>query len=309
MVESLVKLSDGLHVSVEEWSKNGQTLIFLPGLTHTANCMKSLASHFLNDYRCLGITRRGFGNSSRGSIDYSQIRLVQDIQEVCTAVEVDSAICVGHSFGCLEIELLADKQPSLVSGCILLDGAYDHSKDVEFLKEFHLRPPPQPSETDLQSIEKMEAYTSRILGVSLPLEELAAIYTFDVDGKCLGRSEDPIAAPSIMAGVRVPNWQVISQPTLAVFAKPDSWEVYAPGVLDQCTEEQREFSRFFDAMTALKDKQIDNFSAAIPHAQIVRPECSNHYLHLSHEPLIVSLIRRFFRELKAGRQYDACQDN
>jgi pimeloyl-ACP methyl ester carboxylesterase len=305
MVESLVKLSDGVQVSVEEWSKSGQTMIFLPGLTHTANCMHSLASHFFEDYRCLGITRRGFGNSSRGSIDYSQIRLVQDIYEVCAAVDSVSAIWVGHSFGCLEIELLADKHPNLVDGCILLDGAYDHSKDAGFLKEFHLSPPPQPSETDLQSIEKMGAYTSRTLGVLFPLEELAAIYTFDVNGKCLGRSEDPIAAPSIMAGVRLPNWQVISQSTLAVFAKPNSWEVYAPGVLDQSTEEQREFARFFDAMTALKEKQIDDFSAAIPQAQIVRPECSNHYLHLSHESLIVSLIRGFLRELKAGRRYDA----
>lgn len=291
-----ITLSDGHQTHVISWSKRGNPVIFLAGMTHTAFCMEHLASHFLNDFQCVGITRRGFGQSPKGEIDYSHERLVLDIVEILRALNIRESVFIGHSFGCREIELLARDFPDLVQGCVLIDGAYDHSRDFEFLKNFHVAGPPKPSADDLLSIEAIATYTSRTLGVRLPQNELTAMHTFDRHGVCSGRTEDPVAAMKIIAQSETPDWSVLTQPTLAVFAKPNSWDVYAPGILYESEASQVEFARFFDAMTALKESQIREFSIRAPLASICRPEYSNHYLHLSHEWLLASWVRNFLNE-------------
>lgn len=293
----LIPVSDGVEVEITEWSAEGAPIIFLAGMTHTMRCMAPLAAHFADQFHCIGITRRGFGESSEGELDYSMDRLVQDLEEVCRALGIDSAIWVGHSFGCAEIEQLNQRSPSIVKAAVFLDGAYDHTGDADFLKDFNMPGPRPPSESDLKNMSALSACISRTMGVTLPEREIEIMFPFTAEGSFQAQIHGLDAAAHCMAGFKKPDWSALKQPVLGIFLKPNEWPVYAPGVLYEDPEAQKATARFFDAMMERKEAQILEFAQSVPHALIARPEYSNHYLHLSHEWLVVHHMRELLATL------------
>jgi non-heme chloroperoxidase len=61
----LVTVSPGVRVEVVEWSQRGEPLLFLSGMGRTAHTFEDFAPVFADQYRVVGITRRGWGRSSR----------------------------------------------------------------------------------------------------------------------------------------------------------------------------------------------------------------------------------------------------
>ncbi len=296
-VTELVSVSDGAEIEICRWSDTGELIMFLPGLGHTAWNMEQIASHFVHDFSCVGMTRRGIGRSSQGDIEYSIERTAQDCLEICDSLGAESAIWVGHSLGCLEIEMMLRIQPDRVRGAVMLDGAYDHSGDELLIQKFLPSGPPAPTEAELASIETLAAYMVRVFGVRFPLSDIRESHVWSEEGRCVSRAANPGAGAAFISGIKPPDWQPLAErPVLAVFARPESWVESLPGVAGLDRDLQASYAEFFDAMTNQKESQIHDFAEVVPEAMIGRPPHSGHHVHLSHEWLIAKWMQRWLQE-------------
>lgn len=296
----LIRMSDGAEVAVDVLSGGDRTILFLAGMGHTGWNLEYLASHFAGDFRCVLVTRRGIGASSKDNIDYSLPRAISDLVDICAALDVTRAIWVGHSFGCIEIEQLSHTRPDLIGGAVLLDGAYDYTSDDALIERFDPSGPPAPTDADLASSDALAAYLVRNFGTRQPPRDIEACHTWSAEGSCTGRNEHHEAAPTMLSAPPPPDYSALARmPVLGVFAQPASWLEDMPGVAGLDDKLQRKYADFFEAMTANREAQILRFADALPDAMIGRPPHSGHHLHLSHEWLVVHWMRQWLRESSA----------
>jgi non-heme chloroperoxidase len=135
----LISVEKDVRVQVVDWGGSGPPMVFLPGLSFTARVtFDQFAPKFTKDYHVYGITRRGFGSSSRPASGYSADRLGDDVVAVLDALKLDRVVLVGHSAGGSELSSVASRYPERVTGLVYLEAAYAyafHSPDS---------PPPWP---------------------------------------------------------------------------------------------------------------------------------------------------------------------
>src|SRR6202021_3031463 len=84
-----------------------------------------LAPAFLAGHRCIGLTRRGFGQSEQTARGYELDNLVEDIVAFGRRAGLQDITLVGHSYGGVEAVRAAELHPELIRRVILLDTAYD----------------------------------------------------------------------------------------------------------------------------------------------------------------------------------------
>jgi len=61
-----------------DWGGSGETMLFLHGLGDTPHIFDNLAPKFTNQFRVLGLTRRGHGQSENPETGYDTATLVED---------------------------------------------------------------------------------------------------------------------------------------------------------------------------------------------------------------------------------------
>src|SRR5437868_10130921 len=111
-----------------DWGGKGDTLLFLHGMGDTAHIYDELAPKFTNQFRVLGLTRRGHGESAIPETGYDTATLVEDIRQFLDALKVQRVILAGHSFAGDELTRFAVVHPDRVIKLIYFDSAYDHSR-------------------------------------------------------------------------------------------------------------------------------------------------------------------------------------
>ena len=130
-----------VKIQVVDWGGSGRALVFIPGLGNTARVtFDEFAPKFTRDYHVYGITRRGFGNSSRPVSGYSADRLGDDVLAVLDALKLDRVVLIGHSMGGAELSSVATRHPERVAGLIYLEAAYAYA--------FYCPASPPPSAID-----------------------------------------------------------------------------------------------------------------------------------------------------------------
>lgn len=55
----------GVSLQYRDWGGDGQLMVLAPSLAMTAHGFETLAPHFSDEYRVLGITRRWHGSSAQ----------------------------------------------------------------------------------------------------------------------------------------------------------------------------------------------------------------------------------------------------
>ena len=116
--------------------KPGRPLVFLSGLGDTAHVYDEFAPRFTAHYHVYGITRRGFGASSKPEptdANYSADRLGEDVVAVIDALHLDHPVLAGHSIAGEELSWVGNHDPKKVAGLIYLDagdyyGFYDQAR-------------------------------------------------------------------------------------------------------------------------------------------------------------------------------------
>jgi pimeloyl-ACP methyl ester carboxylesterase len=89
-----------------------------------------------------GITRRGFGASSKPATGYRTDRLADDDLAVIDSLGLARPVLAGHSLAGAELSSIGSRQPSRVAGLVYLDpssAAYDDGTHGVVLADSHRR--------------------------------------------------------------------------------------------------------------------------------------------------------------------------
>jgi pimeloyl-ACP methyl ester carboxylesterase len=86
---------NGARLEYLDWGGKGPAIVFLAGLGSTAHVFNDLAPEFTSRYHCVGLTRRGFGQSEQTAGGL----LVEDIAAFVHQFDLQDITVVGHSYG------------------------------------------------------------------------------------------------------------------------------------------------------------------------------------------------------------------
>jgi pimeloyl-ACP methyl ester carboxylesterase len=104
-----------------------RTLVLVPGLGNTAHVFDVLAPKLAARYHVFGVTRRGFGTSTKPASGYGADRLGDDVLAVMEALAIRKPVLAGHSLGGEELSSIGSRYPEKVAGLIYLDAAYAYA--------------------------------------------------------------------------------------------------------------------------------------------------------------------------------------
>jgi non-heme chloroperoxidase len=255
-----------------DWGGNGETLLLLHGMGDTPHCYDDLAPKFTNQFRVLGLTRRGHGESEIPETGYDTATLVEDIRQFLDALNIQRAVIAGHSFAGDELTRFAVVHPDRVIKLIYFDAAYDHSRVPESLrfKPLHGGPQLLPTKEESESRDGGRLWVTRMLGE----KRGRAIYSM-MEGAYSARAE----------------YSRINVPALAFFEigykKAVDWAETLP-------EPQRTNAReFLKAQRKYHEEEIEHFRREIPNGRVIVFTGATHHCFIDRENEVVPEMRAF----------------
>jgi pimeloyl-ACP methyl ester carboxylesterase len=281
---ALVAIRADVHLEVLDWGGHGPALVFLAGFGDTAHVFDGFAPQFTDRFHVFGITRRGFGASSRPAAGYDTRTLAQDITLALDSLGVDRAAFVGHSFAGTELSYLGAFYGDRVSHLVYLDASYDFASlyaDPRWKRAYPIPRPPLPRTPEMAAWQEWFTLT---LGPGFPPAEiriLNATGSRDSLADILQRS----TAPS--------DFRRIRSPVLALWAAPTSVQEQYPywKILDSAARARLEES--FALTQAVRRVHLRRFGQLVRGARILRIPGGRHYLFLSHPAEVTRAIRAF----------------
>lgn len=134
---SFVSVDNNVKLEVLDWGGTGRPVILLAGYL-TAHAYDDFAPKLSRFCHVYGITRRGYGASSRPDSGYTAERSADDVLQVLDALKLSSAVLVGHSFGGQDLDTIGAKHQERVAGLIYLNSAEDPTLGPD---DFGVQPP------------------------------------------------------------------------------------------------------------------------------------------------------------------------
>jgi non-heme chloroperoxidase len=285
-----VTVAPGVDLEVLDWHGGGPTLILLAGMGNTAHVFDRFAPQF-GGFRVLGITRRGFGASGRPPSGYDTGTRAHDILAVLDQLRIDRAVLVGHSLAGEEMTKFAATYPARVTALVYLEAAYDQTKPGPSLPG-----PPQPAtRDDLSSLQHLSAYHMRIHGWRLPEGELLANFRLDATGKVIGTTRSADVVAQISKGAERPAYDKVRAPAFAIYAPVAVADVY-PDYATFSAPSKAQAEAQVAALKVYQDSVMQDFRASMPKARVVHLDAGEHYLFLTNEQEVATLIRAFLVE-------------
>ena len=117
-----VEVQPDVKLEVLDWGGTGRNLVLLAGLGNTAHVFDSLGPKLAAHYHVIGITRRGFGQSSAPQTGYDPRRLGDDVVVVLEALHIADPVLVGHSIAGEELSAVSTYHPGRAAALIYLDA-------------------------------------------------------------------------------------------------------------------------------------------------------------------------------------------
>ena len=117
-----VDVQPDVKLEVLDWGGTGRNLVLLAGLGNTAHVFDSLGPKLAVHYHVIGITRRGFGQSSAPHTGYDPRRLGDDVVAVLDALHIADPILVGHSIAGEELSSISTYHPGRAAALVYLDA-------------------------------------------------------------------------------------------------------------------------------------------------------------------------------------------
>ena len=125
----LVRVEDGVQLEVLDWGGSGRALVLLAGSGHSAHIFDDLAPKLVGPCHVYGITRRGYGASSRPESGFSAERLGDDVLSVLDSLHLTAPVLAGHSLGGHELTALASTHRNRAAGLIYMNSTADPTFD------------------------------------------------------------------------------------------------------------------------------------------------------------------------------------
>jgi pimeloyl-ACP methyl ester carboxylesterase len=287
-----VTVEPGVQLEVLDWGGHGRPLIFLAGNGDTAHAFDRFAPKFAGQNHVYGITRRGFGASSKpapANGNYSADHLGDDVLAVMRALRIERPVLVGHSLAGEELSSVGSRFPDKVSGLIYLDAATG----------FAFYDPAHPSiEIEMNGIKKrIEEIEAGGVDEQEKLRELeTAIAKFET---VLHQSNEDVKTmpplpprSPIQAALNfgMEKYTSIPVPVLAIYACPHDWSHFFPN------DPARRAERLAEDAAACSE-WAEAFAHGVPTARVVRIPNADHYVYRSNEAQVIAEMKKFLSTL------------
>ena len=270
---------------------SGRPLIFLAGAGDTAHRFDSFAPRFTGQHHVYGITRRGFGASSKpapANGNYSADHLGDDVLAVMKALHIERPVLVGHSMAGEELSSIGSRFPQKVSGLVYLDAATD----------FALYDPAHPlmavEMNDIKRrIDEIEAggvdEQKKLLELETAVAEFETVLKKD-NAEVANMPPLPPRSPIGAAlNFGMQKFTSIPVPVLAIYACPHNW--------DRLPDGPRKTALITDDKARCTE-WADNFRRGLPTARIVIIPNADHYVYLTNEAQVAAEMNAFFATLR-----------
>jgi len=292
-----VTVEENVSVEVLDWGGSGRPVILLSQLGQTAHIYDDWATSLAGPYRVLAITRRGFGESSSTTGNYSTERLGRDVLAVIDAERLEKPIIIGHGLAGEEMSWLGVNAPDRLGGLVYLDAAYDRS-NIGAEAEIARRIPTGASPArDMSSVSSVAEWMSRGVGGRIPEAEVRQLADVGPDGRVIGERTPSRVRDAVLAqftrvdpsGIRVPVLAMYSTRSSAAVL-PGCQDPKESSVVDACQE-------LFAWMTAQLDRSKRLFGNIPGTVRIIDLPGANSFMFLSNGADVTSAVKAFASEL------------
>ena len=175
----MVKVAPGVQLEVLDFGGSGDAMVLLTGIGDNAHVWDDFAYQFIDFFRVIGITRRGFGASDKPPGGYDVRTRARDDIAVLDRFGIDKAVFVGHSIAGSELSQLGLAHPRRVDKLVYLD-ALDRA---EVPREEQELPPPPFADDDSSSLRAFQAALARLQGNREPNAAFCNTLLFNRSGR------------------------------------------------------------------------------------------------------------------------------
>jgi len=292
----LVEVASGVQVEVLDWGGAGRPLVLLAALGQTAHIYDDWAPRLARDYRVIGITRRGFGQSSAPPTGYSTERLAQDVLAVISSERLEGPVLVGNGLAGEEMSWIGAHGSERIAALVYVDAAYDRSRIGGDAAIAGRIPPRLPQSEDMASAAAVTSWMSRGIGARLPEAEVRQVLQFGPDGRVAGqRTPSRLQQTVIEELVRVEP-AAIRVPLLAIYARDSG-----SGALPGCTTNEPSIREACEQLYQWRQQQVADskrlFGSVPPQRRLIDIDGASTFAFLSHEREVTDALRIFVSEL------------
>ncbi len=308
-----ITVDEGVRLEVLDWGGTGRPVVLLAGYL-TAHAYDDFAPKLASTCHAYGITRRGYGASSRPDSGYTAQRSADDILAVLDALNLtEKPVLAGHSFGGQDLSTLGAQHPDRLAGLIYLNSAEDPTL---VLADYGVEPPDrkklpaamrEPDSPDFHSFQAYREWQLRTHGVAFPESELRQMYAANPDGSMGEYLVPQSVRDAIFKGRQKPDYAHIDVPVLALFAAARPLEEQIQQYNPKDAKERAAMKRQHALDLAIHKRHMGDLQRGVPAARVIELPRANFYIFLSNEADLLREINAFLASLPVSshRMIDA----
>ena len=307
-----VTVDQGVSLEMLDWGGSGPSVILLAGSGNTAHVFDDFAPKLLDCCHVYGITRRGYGASTRPQGGYDDQRLADDVYQVIERERIATPVLIGHSMAGGEMTTVGRQHSDRLSGLVYLDALGDLEDDPPADKEWvalqqklplGLQAPRACAPLDRRSFAAYRESMLCRMGFMFPEAELR--YGFEsVDG-AVGEPKTPgwVSRAIGQAQVFRRDYSNIRVPVLVLMNRTETTEqvLAGTGYTPKNDDERAAIDRFMARSAIVFDRFTAKLTRRVPDARIVNLPNAGHYVFLTREPEVLREIHAFVRKLPHDR--------
>lgn len=293
----MITVAPRVQLEVLDWGGNHPPMVFLAGLGDTGHAFDNFAARFLDAFRPIAITRRGFGASSRPDSGYDSASRAHDILAVLDSLHLTDAILVGHSIAGDELSRFAVLYPDRVRALVYLE-AYSYGTDAptEFPPYPEQAEPPPMSRADSASVESVMAYWPSRFEYQPVEADVRAVCQFGASGR-LELLPAPSEGRRVYEGTSRSEYVRVRAPALAIYAPHASIQDLFPRAKTFDEPNRAAASRYLNAQQEYEERQMSRFRSEVRSGTVVTLPGASHYVHYQRADTVEQAIRTFLRGL------------
>jgi len=296
-----VTVDQDVRLEILDWGGSGPAIVLLTGSGHTAHVYDDFAPKLTDCCHVYGITRRGYGASSRPASGYDDQRLADDVFRAIEQANILSPVLVGHSMAGGEMTTLGRQHSDRISGLVYLDARGDLEDEPPADPEWaalaekmppDLRPTPVcPPQVD-RTFAAFRVSQACRLGFVLPIPESELRNQFNADGDRVGsiKSPDWISRAIGQGQVFRRDYSNIRVPVLAMLEYPFLPSDFRPARNDT---ERADIDAFIARGRVLVNRWVDKVKLHVTDVRIVDLPGAGHYAFLTREADVLRETRSF----------------
>jgi pimeloyl-ACP methyl ester carboxylesterase len=305
----LVPVETGVKLEVVDWGGKGPTVVMLAALGADAHEFDNFAPQLTGKYHVIGITRRGFGASSKPAVGYSNERLGKDVIAVLDALKIRGAVFIGHSMAGMELSWIGTHDPKRVYGLVYVEAAYAYA--------FYSDSSHDPENLQIDSLELRKRLLQLLPGGGRPdqqrltAELIAEVGRFERElrdhAEMIKDYPDPPIdpanpphPPAWLTGIYqgLEKYTRIEVPALAIFAMPHA--LGDLGNSDELAKNPGTAAKLEALDLQRTGSQAAAFERGVPGSRVVRIPHASHFIFGSNEKDVLREVSSFLDQLSSS---------